>query len=431
MINKDSFPFLEDLETSLISAFMQDRKLWIKMYDHIDPMYFKNADNNRIFKIIKVYFQKYKEFPTEAQVLSIAAKKNYDDTIVKQVKTVYKNIKVLQRHEVDFLYDECNKFIKDKKIESAVFRIVDLKEEHKYDEIEAVMKEAVQWNNDVDLGSLITDAKERYEQIDKLYEGLILWPWDRLNAISEGMFRKQLYICVASSSVGKTIFLDNVAFHTWKKLKKNVVSITLEISELKKCQRMDAYGMKIPLKELRSQRDKVIKFYENVKGGNRLFVKEFPTGKASVEKHIMSYLYNLELYAGLHPKDIDLLIIDYGDILAPSKSVGNMYKDTGGAFESMRALAQEIDVPVLTAGQLNKDVVKYSLTVDELNEALMGESFIKYKIADWMVALVNSPEERSRGRINLKILKDREGPKDVILPMRINYPTLSILDAVD
>lgn len=427
-MNNETFPLLEDLETILLSAFMQDRKLWIRMYDHIEPSYFKNSDNHRIFKIMKVYFNKYKDFPTEIQTLTMADRKNYESTIVKQIKYVYKNIKTLQNHEITFLYDECNKFIKEKKIENAVLKIIDLKEQGKLDEIEPCMKEAIQWNNDIDLGMQITEAKERYEKIEESYDGLIKWPWQRLNAISEGMFRKQLYVNVASSSVGKTIFLDNVAFHTWKNLKKNVVSITLEISEVKKCQRMDAYGMQIPLKELRGQKDKVIKFYEDEKTESRLFVKEFPTGKATVEHHIMGYLYNLELYAGLHLKDIDLIVVDYGDILRPSKVFGNMYKDTGGAFESLRALAQECNVPVLTAGQLSKNVVALGLTVEDLNEALMGESFIKYKIADWMIAMVNSPEERARGRINFKILKDREGQKDIILPMCIDYPCLRIFD---
>jgi len=430
-INQDTFPFIQDMETDLLSAFMQERKLWIRMYQHINPMYFKNGDNNRVFQILRVYFNKYKEFPTEETAISMAEKKGYEDSVVKQIKLIYKNVKSMPKHEIDFLYDECNEFIHEKKIEDAVIKIIDLKEQKKYPEITQVMREAVQWNNDIDLGMQITEARERYKQIEAAYEGLIRWPWERLNAISEGMFRKQLYVNVASSSVGKTIFLDNVSFHTWKNLKKNVVSITLEVSEVKKCQRMDAYGMKIPLKELVGQKEKVIKFYEDEKCENRLFVKEFPTGKATVEHHIMGYLYNLELYAGLHLRDIDLIVVDYGDILKPSKVFGNMYKDTGGAFESLRSLAQEINVPVLTAGQLSKSVVQYNMTVEELNEATMGESFIKYKIADWMLAMINTPEERSRGRINFKILKDREGQKDIILPMNVDYPCLRIYDSFD
>lgn len=430
-ITQDTFPIIQDLETTLLSAFMQERKLWIRMFEHIDPMYFKNGDNNRVFKILKVYFNKYKDFPTETIALSMAAKKGYEDSVQKQIKLVYKNVKSIRNDEIDFLYDECNRFIKDKKIENAVFKIIDLKEEGKYPEIEQVMREAVQWNNDINLGMQITEVRERYKQIEESYDGLIKWPWERLNAISEGMFRKQLYVNVASSSVGKTIFLDNVAFFTWNNLKKNVVSITLEVSELKKCQRMDAYGTKIPLKQLVGQKDKVIKFYEDDKKENRLFVKEFPTGKATVEHHIMGYLYNLELYAGLHPRDIDLIVVDYGDILKPSKVFGNMYKDTGGAYESLRSLAQELNVPVLTAGQLNRSVVQYGITVEELNESTMGESFIKYQIADWMLAMINTPEERAKGRINFKVLKDREGQKDIILPMNVDYPCLRIYDNFD
>lgn len=426
-----TLPFIDDLEKTLMAAFLQNRKLWVRMYEHVLPSYFKDDVNAKIFKIMKVYFDKYKEFPTKEQMLTIAYKKGYQSDIEKQATEIYSKYGQLQQHEIDFLYDECNKFIKEQKIKHAILKSVDLLGTNKVHEIEEEIKKAVQWNNDINLGTQISDAKKRCEEIDLLYENAVSWPWQRLQAFSEGMLQKQLYVVVSSSSVGKSIFLDNVAFHTWYKLKKNVVSITLELSELKKCQRMDAYGLKMPMKELRENKDKVIKFYEDNTRENRLFVKEFPTMGASVEKDFRGYLYNLELYAGLHPKDIGLLLVDYGDIVKPKRYTGNMYVDGGSVFEAMRAIGIEYGFPVLTASQLNRDVVKHALTIEELTEGVLADSFKKLMIADWMLALGNTPEERAKGILNFKILKDREGQKDLIIPMRINYPQLRIQDVTD
>lgn len=430
-IDVNNFPFTESLEKTLFSAFLQDRRLWVTMYQHIDPFYFKDKNLCNIFKILKIYFDKYKEFPTPDQIKSIAYKKEFDSAINKEIDDIYRDKNLIKQHEIDYLYDECNKFIKEQKIKKAILSSIELLEDNKFNEIEEIIKVAVQWNNDINIGTLLHEAEERYAGLEDLYEGAIEWPWKRLNVFSSPLFKKQLYSAVASSSVGKTIFLDNVGFYTWYKLKKNVVSVTFEISELKKGQRMDSYGLKIPIKELRDRKKEVFKFYEDNKLENRLFIKEFPTGGASINREVRSYLYNLEMYAGLHPKDIDLIIIDYLGIVKPTKSTGNMYQDGGSIAEEMRALAIEYDCPVLTADQLSRAVVKDNITVEELTEGVLSESFKKMMTVDFMIALINTPEERANGLINFKVLKDREGPKDTILPMRIDYPSLRIFDPLD
>jgi replicative DNA helicase len=360
----------------------------------------------------------------------MAKRKGFEETVNDKINYVFQIMNQLQSHEVDYLYTECHKFIKDQKIKNAILESIDLLQQEKFTDIEIKIKDAIQWNNEIDLGMLLADAEERYRKLEELSKDRIPWPWQRLNILNPGMLKKQLYTIVSSSSVGKTIFLDNTAFHTWHTHKKNVVSITMELSELIKGKRMDAYGLKMPMSLLEDNKHDVIKFYEDNKTENRLFIKEFPTSNATVRDDFYQYLYNLELYAGLHPKDIGLIIIDYGDIVKPQRVTGNMYMDGGSVFEDMRALAIDLDVPVLTASQLNRSVTKNNLTVDELNEAVLAESFKKLNISDFMLALINSPEERMMGKINFKILKDREGQKEVILPMKVDYPQLRIFDPV-
>jgi len=429
---QEQFPFIEDLECAFLSAFLMDRKLWVRMYTEIKPHYFRNSNNSKIFQIMRVYFNKYKEFPTETQMLNFVERKNYDESVAKQIKEVFKTTKSLEPHMMKYFHDECGAFIKDRMVIDSFLESAELYKQRKYNEMLESMKKAVSWTAEVQLGTQPKDAVERYNELEKMYESSVSWPWARLQqSLHCGLLKKHLYVVVGASSVGKSILLDNVAFDAWHKQQKNVVSISLEIPEIKKCQRMDAYGLKIPQNELINRKDEVFNFYEDNQTEKRLYVKEFPTRKASVEKEITNYLMNLELHAGLHKDDIDLIIIDYGDILKPLHFTGNMYNDVGSCFEAMRALATEYDCPVLTAGQLSREVAKNDMSVDDVNEGFVGESQKKYNIADFLMAAINTVQERANGIINFKVMKDREGSKDLIIPMKIDYPSLRIYDPAD
>ncbi len=427
-MHSDYLPFTEDVQTTLLAAFLLDRKLWIKMYDSIEPEYFENIHNARIFQIMKRNFLKYKDFATKEILINMANKLFKDNDTEKRIERIFEIKNTIPDSAIKYLDDECNIFVRDKKIEEAVSKIIVLKEERKYGEIETVMRDAVQWNNEISLGTEIHQARERYEQLDDLYSNILPWPWKRLNTLCDGMLRKQLYSVVAASSVGKTIFCDNVAWYSWFNLKKNIVSISTEISELKKGQRMDAYGFSIPMRELKNNREEIIKFYEDNKRENRLFIKEFPSGKAVVEKDIYGYLYNLELYAGLHPSDIDLIILDGGNLLRPHRMANTMYENIGQNFEALRAMAIDFDCPVLASAQLGKDAKKKNVTIDDINESIIAESFKIQQSSDWVLALHNGADERANELVTFKLLKDRDSKKDTKLQMRIYYEKMTISD---
>ena len=76
--------------------------------------------------------------------------------------------------------------------------------------------------------------------------------------------------------------------------------------------------------------------------------------------------------------------------------------------------------------QLNRN--NLSLSIDELTEASIADSWKKIMIADVVIGMAATPEERLNGRINFKTLKNRSGQKDVILPMKVNYPCMRIDD---
>ena len=152
-------------------------------------------------------------------------------------------------------------------------------------------------------------------------------------------------------------------------------------------------------------------------------------------KNIMNYLYQLELYEGLRMHGggtggINLLVVDYLDILLPDRrsAKGDTYTDQGTIGEEMRAVAQELNIPVVTATQFNRS--NLLTNIDSLTEGNLADSWKKMNTADCLIGMHNTPEERANGRINYKLLKCRNGAKDVIIPMNIAYDKLLITEVM-
>jgi len=429
--SQEQFPFISDIEESLLKAFMQDRVLWVDFKDHVLPEYFNNPANTKLFKIMKVFFDKYLDFPTAAQCLDIAKRKKYDDKTVTKIKKVYET-EDLKKKEVDYLRTECTQFIQNNKIKNALLESVDLMEKPRKDIeekkedyflIKQRMEDAVSWNPEVKLGTDITDAEKRYEELQQIMSTAVGSPWKELNKlIGGGVFAKELTLVGSSSSVGKSIFLDNYATHSWRDLNKDTLMITLEMSEVRKGQRMDAEMHNINASDILFHKDDIIDYYRNNSFNKKLVIKEFPTGSVSIN-HLKQYVYQLELYTGFIP---EIIFIDYLDIMNPSYRTNNDYDDQGRTAVELRGWAIEREIPIVSATQLNRAALR--IPIEDLGEDTLADSWKKMMTADTLIFLANTPEERIKGKINLKIGKARNGIKEVVFQLNVDYPKLKIYD---
>jgi len=165
-LTNESFPFIEDIEQSLFRGFLQERKMWVDFKDHISTEYFNKSEHASVFKIFKVFFKKYVEFPSEQQCLDIAKRKKFKGDVEKVIKNIYDSPD-LKRSELDYLYDECGTFIKNNKIQNAILESVSLLEQQKFLEIEEKIKLATAWNNQVELGvSYSENVAERFAALE-------------------------------------------------------------------------------------------------------------------------------------------------------------------------------------------------------------------------------------------------------------------------
>ena len=187
---------------------------------------------------------------------------------------------------------------------------------------------------------------------------------------------------------------------------KNVLYITLEMSENRIAERIDANLMNITMDDLHDlPRHMYESKFERLakKTQGRLIVKEYPTASASCA-HFRALLNELALKKTFRP---DIIFIDYLNICASSRfrhgAVVNSYTYIKAIAEEMRGLAVEFNLPIMSATQTTRTgFVSTDIGLEDTSE-----SFGLPATADLMFALISTDELLELNQMLIKQLKNR------------------------
>lgn len=214
-------------------------------------------------------------------------------------------------------------------------------------------------------------------------------------------------VIMAPPKGGKSMTLLNMSMPSLLR-GKTVVYFTHEISEaiidLRYTARISGLRMKDIERDPKAQKRAIAaraSFWDVHKPS--LFIKGYGTKTATPET-MRAYLYWLE---GEHELRPDLVVIDYADIVRSTKQFGvdSERLIQADVYEQIRALAQEFEVPVLTASQCNRaSVNKPIIRMEDISE-----SFAKAAIADHLIAICQTPEETKKQMMRLFYAGSREG----------------------
>lgn len=159
-----------------------------------------------------------------------------------------------------------------------------------------------------------------------------------------------------NTGVGKSLFMCHVASSTLMQ-GKNVLYITLEMSEERIAERIDANLMNLSMDELKvidesTFHNRVSKIAKKTQG--KLIIKEYPTASAH-SGHFRALIEELKIKREFTP---DLLIVDYLNICSSARlkmgAAVNSYTYIKSIAEELRGLAVEYNVPLLTATQTTR-----------------------------------------------------------------------------
>ena len=209
-----------------------------------------------------------------------------------------------------------------------------------------------------------------------------------------------------NTGVGKSLFMCHCAASSLLQA-NNVLYITMEMSEERIAERIDANLLDVPIDQIENlSRDIFATKIQNLnaKTTGKLIIKEYPTGQAH-SGHFRALLNELKLKKKFTP---DIIFIDYLNICSSARMKGmggaiNSYNYIKAIAEEIRGLAVEFDVPVISATQTTRS--GYSNTDVGLEDT--SESFGLPATADFMCALISTEELESLGQIAVKQLKNR------------------------
>ena len=401
---------MEKIETTILRNLLFNNEYCRKVLPFIKTEYFENLHEKVVFEEICKFIVAYEELATK-EVLLIETEKRTDIT-EDTYKTICDYVSKLDdgHADLEWVTDTTEKWCRDRAIYLALMesiKIADGQDEKKNrDAIPSILQEALAVGFDNNVGhDYLNDFEKRYDFYHKKQEK-IPFDLDYFNKITKGgMPNKTLNIALAGTGVGKSLFMCHVAASVLLQ-GKNVLYITLEMSEEKIAERIDANLLNINIKDIETLPKIMFESKVNAiakKTQGTLIIKEYPTASAH-SGHFRALLNELQLKKSFRP---DIIFIDYLNICASSRYKGNLsvnsYSYIKSIAEELRGLAVEMNVPIFSATQTTRS----GSTNSDPDLTDTSESFGLPATADLMFALISTEELEQLGQIMVKQLKNR------------------------
>ncbi len=400
----------QTIERTTLSNLVFNEEYCRKVLPFIKPDYFDVKEERVVFEEITNFVDKYKKIPTKISLeIEVESRK---DLTEDQHKKIVDIIKTLDSIDVDmeWLVDTTEKFCKDKAIYNAIVEgisIIDGKDKNRgADAIPSILTDALAVCFDNAVGhDYFDDSDKRFEFYHRVEERI---PFDLefFNMITKGgLPNKTLNIALAGTGVGKSLFMCHMAANCLSQ-GKSVLYITLEMSEERIAERIDANLMNVSMEDLHDlPKNMFDSKIESIMGktNGKLIIKEYPTASAH-SAHFRGLIKELAIKRSFKP---DMIFIDYLNICASSRLKGaanvNSYTYIKSIAEELRGLAVECDVPIMSATQTTRS----GFTSSDLGLEDTSESFGLPATADFMFALISNEELDGLNQIVVKQLKNR------------------------
>ncbi len=257
--------------------------------------------------------------------------------------------------------------------------------------------------------------KEAFERIDALHKGGgsvlrgLSTSFYELDNILSGLQKSDFIILASRPGLGKTTLSLDIARHIAVNEKVPVGLFSLEMSSSQIVDRLLAAQKQIDLQRLRtghpSENDfLLINEAINILSESPIFIDD-TAGTTVME--IRAKARRLQKKHGL-----GIIIVDYLQLMEePRISTENMVQKITEISRGLKALAKELDIPVLALSQLSRAIEKRPSQIPLLSD--LRESGSLEQDADVVIFICrNDPDDKNRAEI--RITKHRNGPTGVI-----------------
>lgn len=426
---------MDKIEILVLKNLIYNDEYARKVLPFLKNEYFQDYNQRVLYEEINSFISEYNKLPTkDALEIEVSKRTDLNEVGYKEVNDILSSLDQ-ETLSLEWLIQTTETWCQDRAIYLALMDSIQIAngndEKRGRDAIPSILQDALAVSFDNNIGhDYFENSDDRFEYYHDV-QTKIPFDIERLNQITKGGVKnKTLNIIMGTTNAGKSICLCSFA-SSYLRMGKNVLYITLEMSEEEIAKRIDANLLDINIDNMsavsKTLYDDKIRALQNRING-KLIVKEYPTGGASVN-NFRALLNELVLKKKFIP---DIIIVDYLSICASSrfrKGFSNSYEYVGSVAEELRGLAKESDVPVWSAIQSNRD--QQANTDPTL--AGISESAKIGHVSDFLVAIISNEELEQLGQYMFKQIKNRYNQKSKMtrFVVGIDYTKMRLYDVED
>lgn len=416
----EKYPYTEGLQRDIVALLLQDGTLYSRFYGIWKAKYFTEYKLGHIANSYLTYRMTAKENPSRTGMVNILMMDMVDagddvkKSTLKYLGELYDH-KIENQHIIEKYIVE---WARRAAILDGVYRAAEILKNNP-DGAKLIIDEAYKAGADLsDFGIQVDkefeDAKKILieQQTNPIPTGL-----QHLDPMLNGGVRPgELLVFMGSVGTFKSGTLLNCTIDALTATQgRTVAYVSLELSKAKVFERYFCHISGHDIKQFYSNPDTVTeKFYQKVqeKFSGKLFIKHYATNSMTAS-HLRAYLQTLE--ANGHK--VDLLVVDYGNIMKTESKSASEHVYIGDNFISLRSIAVEFEIPVITACQTNREGVDKK--AEDLNLKHVAGSMGIPQIADYVIGIVRSKE--APYEIIHSVIKNRNGQDSMYFICETNY----------
>lgn len=430
----NKFEFDDEFQSTIATLAMRDSEFMRRASHLLKPEYFEQTGEAGVVELSLRYYERFKRVPDPAVFPTVIrdaiANARLRKDAAGEVVAAFKRLKDRTIADRDYVEEKVAEFARHQAVSQAILESVSLLEKKKLPQIEKAIKAAIEIGlNEADEGyDYFKEIESRTEERLDIASGKV-----PPRGISTGMLkideilyhkgwgRKELSLLMGGAKSGKTTAM--ITFAKFASLAgKNVLYITLEVASRIIAERLDATISQNLVKELgKNIHDIRLKVEALEKRAGLLKIHEYAAGTCT--PNMIRSLIDRYKAKGIK---FDLVVVDYLDIMAPNHRYNDPIENSKSVFVDMRGLAFEEDVALLSATQTNRDGFKSTVAKAEH----VAEDFNKIRIADVVISINATEEERAKGEARLYFAASRNQESGITVFIKQNLSTMTFIESI-
>ena len=407
---ESNYGWPDEFLQSILGAMLSDSYFLLQSVNLIKPNYFRHEAHRLICKVILTHQSKYNEAPSkvivEAEISEQIKEPGLRDLYLSELD-VCCDVFIPGAEKREYFLDKIANFAKTQALRVAYSQTIDIfrsRQNDKWSQIREILQNALLVERNVDLGlEYLSDIEERYKIMMSQKDNQDFFPTG-FPSIDAAL---TLGSIAGSSGAGKSLVLVKIAKENLYR-GRNVLIISLELSENLVAERLDSMLTGVPIRSLYyGNSPELVKeaLNEGSKHWGKLVIKQFPAGTADVNT-CRAFINQLHLH-GFYPAQI---FVDYvGEMNAGPGINIKTYEARQRLVRDLRGMASELNVNIWTAMQLNRgtrDLIKEQGFADSEN---LADSHAQLAPLDLLLSLSATEVEQKAGLGSIFLSKNRSG----------------------